>query len=185
MSNATRSQQANGAAVSPTVTLVVAVAENGVIGREGRLPWHLPDDLKRFKALTWGKPILMGRRTFESIGRALPGRRNVVLTRSKDYRPEGVVVADSLEQALALCRDADEVAVIGGAELFRLALPLARRIHLTRVHAAVEGDVHWPPLDPAEWREVAREEHPPDERHAYAMTFLELERVGGAVSESA
>jgi len=162
------------------ISLIVAVAENGVIGRAGGLPWHLPDDLKRFKALTMGKRVLMGRRTFESIGRPLPGRTSLVLTRSAGWAPPGgVIVMHSVEEAIAAARQggAGELAVIGGAEVFRLALPLARRIDFTRVHAEVSGDVYFPPLDPREWRETERTEHPADARHAYAMTFCTLERV--------
>lgn len=163
----------------PLIALIVAVAENGVIGRAGQLPWHLPDDLKRFKALTMGKPMLMGRRTFASIGRPLPGRTSLVLTRSADWLPPpGALAVHTLEEALAEARrlDAGELAVIGGAEVFRLALPLARRIDLTRVHAELSGDVYFPPLDPREWRETERIEHPADARHAHAMTFSVLER---------
>jgi dihydrofolate reductase len=169
----------------PVIALIVAVAQNGVIGRAGELPWHLPDDLKRFKALTMGKPMLMGRRTFESIGRPLPGRTSLVLTRSADWiAPPGVIKVRSLDEAIertlaiaGAARGAPELAVIGGAEVFRLALPRARRIDLTRVHAAVSGDVFFPPLDPREWRETERVEHPADARHAYAMTFSVLERA--------
>ena len=163
-----------------TIALIVAVAENGVIGRSGQLPWHLPDDLKRFKALTMGKAMLMGRRTFESIGRPLPGRTSLVLTHSANWtQPPGVLAVHSIDEALAEVRrrGAGELAVIGGAEVFRLALPLARRIDLTRVHAQVEGDVHFPQIDPREWRETERVDHPPDARHAYAMTFSVLERT--------
>ena len=164
----------------PTITLLVAVAENGVIGRAGQLPWHLPADLKRFKSLTMGKPMLMGRRTFESIGRPLPGRTSLVLTHSAQWAaPPGAISVHSIEEALAEARHrgAAELAVIGGAEVFRLALPLARRIDLTRVHAQVSGDVYFPPLDAREWRETERLEHPADAQHAYAMTFTVLERT--------
>lgn len=162
----------------PMISLIVAVAENDVIGRAGALPWHLPDDLKRFKALTMGRPMLMGRRTFESIGRALPGRTSLVLTRSLDWAaPPGVIVVRSMDEAIERAADAPELCVIGGAEVFRLALPLARRIDLTRVHAEVSGDTFFAPLDAREWRETAREEHPADARNAYPMTFSVLERL--------
>ena len=164
----------------PMIALIVAVAENGVIGRAGQLPWHLPDDLTRFKALTMGKPMLMGRRTFESIGRPLPGRTSLVLTHSADWvPPSGALAVYSLDEALAEARrrGAGELVVIGGAEVFRVALPLARRIDLTRVHAKVEGDVYFPQLDPREWRETERMDHPADARHAHAMTFSVLERM--------
>jgi dihydrofolate reductase len=160
----------------PILSLLAAVAENGVIGRDHRLPWHLPDDLKRFKSLTMGKPILMGRRTFESIGRPLPGRTNLVLTRSRGWSSPGSVVVHSLDEAIARVGDAAELMVVGGAEVYRLALPRARRVHLTRVHSHVEGDALFPPLDGREWRETQREEHSADERHAYAMSFCVLER---------
>lgn len=160
----------------PIVTLVAAVAENGVIGNGNRMPWHLPADLKRFKALTLGKPILMGRKTLEAIGKALPGRRNLVLTRATDLRVSGIEIVHSMEEALAACAGAPELMVIGGAEVYRLFLPLARRMHLTRVHAPVVGDTRFPNCDWNEWRKVERSTHPRDERNPYAMTFLVLER---------
>jgi dihydrofolate reductase len=160
----------------PVVSLLAAVADNGVIGRENRLPWHLPDDLKRFKSLTMGKPILMGRKTFESIGKALPGRTNLVLTRSQEWARPGAIVVHSVDQALERAGAATELIVVGGAEIYRLALPYAKRIYLTRVHSAVEGDTVFPPLAEREWRESEREEHPADDRHAFAMTFRVLQR---------
>lgn len=163
----------------PLLSLIVAQAENGVIGSNNQLPWRLPEDLRRFKRLTWGKPILMGRRTFESIGRPLPGRSNIVMTRAADFRPESVVIVHSLEEALRAVSTAPELVVIGGAEIYHLALPLADRIYLTEVHAAVDGDTALPLFDPREWVEVAREEHPADERHAHPMSFVVLERVAG------
>ena len=156
---------------TPLVTLIVAVADNGVIGRANSLPWHLPDDLKRFKRLTMGKPMIMGRKTFESIGRPLPGRLNIVVTRDTNYRHEGVTVVHGTTQALEAAAGAPEVMVIGGADLFRLFLPAAGRIHLTRVHGSVEGDVTWPALDIRQWEVIGREGHEADERHAYSMTF--------------
>jgi dihydrofolate reductase len=156
---------------SPRVTLVVAVADSGVIGRDNALPWHLPDDLKHFKRITLGKPVIMGRKTFESIGKPLPGRHNIVVTRDANYRREGVTVVHSVDGALRAAEGAAEVMVIGGADLFRLFLWSAGRVHLTRVHGDIAGDVHWAPLDEKEWRRSAAEEHAADERHAYAMTF--------------
>ena len=152
------------------ITLIVAVSDNGVIGRDNALPWHLPDDLKRFKQLTLGKPIVMGRKTYESIGRPLPGRQNIVVTRDANYRREGVTVVHSVDDALRAAADAPEVMVIGGADLFRLFLPRASRIHLTRVHAQVMGNVFWPELGDA-WDVVSREPHAADERHAWPMSF--------------
>ena len=156
--------------------MVIAVAENGVIGRDNELPWRLPEDLKRFKALTMGKPMLMGRKTFESIGKALPGRTSLVLTRSPRWRHEGAIAVCSVEEAMQRAGDAPELVVIGGAEVYRLALPFTRRIHLTRVHAEIMGNVTIPPLDSKEWQEVDRSSYAADERHSYSMTFLTLER---------
>jgi len=156
--------------ISPLITLIVAVADNGVIGRDNTLPWHLPEDLKRFKRLTLGKPIVMGRKTFESIGKPLPGRQNIVVTRDPNYLREGVTLARSADDALRAAGEVPEVMVIGGAELFRSLLPRAGRVHLTRVHGNIEGDIRWE-LDEREWQVVTREGHVADERHAYAMTF--------------
>ena len=160
------------------VTLVVAAAENGVIGRDNALPWRLASDLRRFRALTAGKPVIMGRKTHASIGRLLPGRRNIVVTRTGSVLP-GAEVAPSLPDALRMAeRDApEEVCVVGGGELFREALPLAGRVELTRVHAEVPGDVTFPELSSDQWKEVAREEHPagPDDEHPF--TYLTYERT--------
>jgi dihydrofolate reductase len=152
------------------ITLIVAVADNGVIGRDNALPWHLPDDLKRFKRLTWGKPVVMGRKTFESIGKPLPGRHNIIVTRDANYRRAEVTVVHGIDEAVAAANGAAEIMIIGGAELFRLFLPRATRVHLTRVHAEVAGDVVWPTLDDS-WRVVESEPHAADERHASPMTF--------------
>ncbi len=156
------------------------MARSGVIGRGSALPWHLPADLKRFKALTLGKPILMGRKTHQSIGRVLPGRDNLVLTRAHDWRAAGVTVVHSVEEALQRAGASAELAVIGGAEVYRLTLPLARRIYLTQVLAEVEGDTFFPEFSRSEWREVESSDYPADERHAYAMKFVTLERAGPA-----
>ena len=164
-----------GGGVIPRVTLVVAVADNGVIGRAGDLPWRLPDDLKRFKQTTLGKPVLMGRKTWDSIGRPLPGRRNIILSTRPGFTAAGADVFPSLDAALDACAGEPEVMVIGGAEIYRVALPLATRIHLTRVHATPEGDTFLElPLDG--WRELSREDHPADDRHAHAFSFVTLER---------
>ena len=159
------------------ISIIVALAGNGVIGSDNRLPWHLPDDLKRFKALSLGKPIVMGRRTFESIGRPLPGRSNIVVSRQPGLAIAGTLVAQSLDAALAAAGAAPEVVIIGGAEIFRQALPRTDVIHLTRVHARVAGDVVFPDLDPDQWRETAVEHHAADERHQYAFTFVTLQRA--------
>jgi len=155
---------------------VVAVADSGAIGRDNALPWHLPDDLKHFKRLTLGKPVVMGRKTYDSIGKPLPGRQNVVVTRDANYRREGVTVVHDPAAALRAVGTAPEIMVIGGAELFRAYLPGARRVHLTRVHGDIAGDVHWTGLDRHEWRLAGSEPHPADERHAYPMTFEVWER---------
>jgi dihydrofolate reductase len=159
------------------VSIVVAMDDHGGIGHEGRLPWHLPSDLKRFKALTLGKPVIMGRRTHESIGRPLPGRTNIVVSRQPGLAIEGCTVVPGLDEALAAAAGAEEVCVIGGAEIYRLALPSADTLHLTRVHATVDADTHFPSIDAAEWEEIAREDCPPDERHAHAYSFVTLRRV--------
>jgi dihydrofolate reductase len=152
------------------VSAIVATDERGGIGKDGRLPWHLPNDLKRFKALTMGKPIVMGRRTFDSIGRALPGRQNNLVI-------DGCTVVPSFAAALAAAADAAEVCVIGGAEIYRLALPVTGLVHLTKVHAVVDADTLFPVLDAAEWEEIAREDHPADERHACGYSFVTLRRT--------
>jgi dihydrofolate reductase len=159
------------------LSILVAVAENGVIGREGRLPWHLPDDLRRFKRLTTGHAIVMGRRTCESIGRALPGRRSIVLSRDPRFTPSpGIEVARSLDAAIAACVGEEEVFVIGGESLFREALPRADRVYLTRVHGRLAGDVLFPDFDETAWDCVERDEHAADERHEHPFTFLTYRR---------
>lgn len=160
------------------LTAVVAASDNDVIGRDNALPWHLPADLAYFKRVTMGKPMLMGRKTFESIGRPLPGRRNLVLSR-RGFAAPGVESVATVAEACERVAGASELMVIGGADLFRLAMPLLDHIHLTRVHTQVEGDVFLPPLAPGEWLEVRREDHPADERNAIAMTFIEMQRVRG------
>jgi dihydrofolate reductase len=159
------------------VSAIVATDERGGIGLGGGLPWHLPNDLKRFKALTMGKPIVMGRRTFGSIGRALPGRRNIVVSRRPDLVIDGCSVVPSFAAALAAAAGAAEVCVIGGAEIYQLSLPVTGLVHLTKVHATVDADTFFPALDADDWEEIAREEHPADERHAYAYSFLTLRRA--------
>ena len=161
-------------------SLVVARARNGVIGRDNRLPWRLPGDLAYFKRVTMGHPIIMGRRTWESIGKALPGRRNIVVSRNPEYRAEGAVVVGSLTEAWRAAGDAEEACVIGGTSLFAEALPQADRIHLTEVEADVPGDTFFPPFERGQWeeREVARQ--PRDERHEHPFRIVVLERRAGA-----
>ncbi|AOV18406.1 hypothetical protein BJI67_03830 [Acidihalobacter aeolianus] len=158
------------------VSLVVAVARNGVIGRDNDLPWRLPDDLKRFKAVTLGKPVVMGRKTFESIGRPLPGRENRIVTRQPGLRIEGCRVFQRLEDALA--GPDEEIMVIGGAQIYAEALPLAERLYLTEVDVEAEGDARFPVINPLLWRELSREEHAADARHAHGFVYRVLERAG-------
>jgi dihydrofolate reductase len=158
------------------LSAVVAASDNDVIGRGNALPWHLPADLAFFKRITLGKPVLMGRRTFESIGKPLPGRRNLVLSRSQ-YEAAGIECVHTLDEACARVAGEAEMMIIGGAAVFELAVPLLDVIYLTRVHCRLEGDTFMPHIDWLQWRETAREERAADERNAYAMTFLTLERV--------
>ena len=159
------------------ISLIVAMAKNRVIGASGAIPWHLPEDLRRFKRLTMGHHLVMGRRTFESIGRLLPGRTSVIVTRQPRFSVPGAIVAHSFEEAIRACGDDEEIFVIGGAELFRSALPLADRIHLTVVDAEPAGDTFMPEFDPKDWREVSAETFSRDERHPYGYRYSVLERV--------
>jgi dihydrofolate reductase len=161
---------------APMISLLVAATENGVIGRDNGMPWHLPDDLKHFKALTLAKPVLMGRKTFDSIGRPLPGRMNLVMTRTAGWSVPGVTVVADLEAAIRAAGSAVELVVAGGAQVYALALPRATRIYLTRIHAVIDGDTWLPEIADSEWRETARELHPIDARHPYAMSFVTLQR---------
>src|SRR5882672_265073 len=145
--------------IGTKIYLVAAVAANGVIGRQGRLPWHLPEDLKHFKRLTLGHPIIMGRRTWESLGGLLPGREHIVVTRTPGYEAQGAAVASSLDAALALCAGEPVVFVIGGRELFAEALPLAAGLVMTEIHRDYEGDTRFPAYDRSRWREAQRERH--------------------------
>jgi dihydrofolate reductase len=161
--------------VSEPAVAVVAMADNGVIGRGNGLPWHLPDDLRRFKALTMGHVMLMGRKTHESIGKALPGRRNLVLTRNPSWRAPGCETVHSIGTALERAGEGT-LFIIGGAEVFARAWPVIGRLELTEVHARPEGDVLLAGFDRREWREVFREEHTADARHAHAFSFVTLVR---------
>jgi dihydrofolate reductase len=159
-----------------TVSLVVAASTNNVIGRDGGLPWHLPDDLRYFKRITTGKPVIMGRRTFESIGRPLPERHNIVITRDPNYVAEGCDVVSSIGEALELTGDADEVMVIGGGQVYRDFMPHADRIYMTRVQAEVQGDTLFPGIDGNTWRLVSSEHHAADDKHEYAFEVAVFER---------
>jgi dihydrofolate reductase len=160
------------------VSLLVAADEDGGIGVVNRLPWRLSSDLKKFKALTMGHHLIMGRKTYESIGRALPGRTSIVITRNPDYQAEGVIIAHSLPEALEIAQDAgeEEAFVIGGGEIFFQALTIAHRIYLTRVHATVKADVFFPVLDLEEWEQKHSEFQAPDEKNEFPFTFYILER---------
>lgn len=159
-----------------TLSLVVAASSNNVIGRDGGLPWHLPDDLRQFKRLTMGKAVIMGRNTYESIGRPLPDRRNIVMTRNADYVADGCDVVSSVSEAIDALEGAEEAMIIGGGQVYRDFLPLADRIYLTRVQAEVEGDTYFPEIDEATWRLVSSEHHGADEKHRYAFDVMVFER---------
>jgi len=165
--------------VSPPIVVVAAVARNHVIGSAGDLPWRLPADMRRFKAITLGKPMIMGRKTFESIGRPLPGRRTVVVTRDARWSAEGVETAPSLQAALALAVQTgpEEIVIAGGGEIYAQALPLADRLRLTWVEAEPHGDARFPAFDRSDWREVAREHHPAAEGRP-AFAFVDYVRAG-------
>jgi len=158
------------------LSLIAALADNRVIGIDNRLPWHLPADLQHFKRITLGKPILMGRKTWESLPGILPGRIHVVITRNPDYQAQGAVVVHSLEEALQRFAGADELMLVGGAELYAQAIPLASRMYLTEVHAQPEGDAFFPDFERAQWLEVNRVEGVCDDKNTIAHTFLTLQR---------
>ncbi|HVC38089.1 MAG TPA: dihydrofolate reductase [Gammaproteobacteria bacterium] len=158
------------------LSLVVAIGENNEIGKAGRMPWHLPADLKHFKALTLGKPVIMGRKTFEAIGKPLTERRNIIVTRRLGYSTAGCEVTHSLTDALVLASGVPEIMLIGGGEIYREALPRAQRIYLTRVHAHFDADTFFPSIDPSNWSELTREDHSIDTRNAYPYSFITLER---------
>lgn len=160
------------------LAIVVAAAENNVIGKDNDLIWHLPADLKHFKSLTMGHPMIMGRKTFEAIGKPLPGRTSIIITSQKNYQAEGCLVVHSLEEAIAKGKglDTEQVSIIGGANVYKQALPLADIVYLTRVHASFEGDAYFPELPDDAWQVVEQEHHEPDEKNKYSYTFLTLKR---------
>jgi dihydrofolate reductase len=165
------------------LVLVAAIAENGVIGRDNAMPWRLKSDLRRFRARTWGKPVVMGRRTFLSLGKPLPGRTNIVVSRDRGFSAPGAVVAPTLEAALeaargdALRRGADAIAVIGGADVYAQTLPMADRLDITVVKARPEGSTHFPTIDPQAWHEVERSEHPAGPDDSASFAFVTYERT--------
>lgn len=157
------------------ISLIVAIAANNVIGKNNQLPWHLPKDLKHFKQLTTGHAVFMGRKTFDSIGKPLPNRRNIVISRSVK-QIEGCEIVASLEEALKLCKNEEEVFVIGGAEIFREALPLANRVELTQIHHDFDGDTFFPEIEMNNWQETKREDFLPDEKNLFSYSFITLNR---------
>lgn len=159
------------------ISIIVAASMNNVIGVQGELPWRISDDLKRFKALTMGKPIVMGRLTWESIGRPLPGRQNIVITRQQGFSADGCDVVDSPAAALEAAGAADEVMIIGGGQIYDLFLPKAGRLYLTRVHTELEGDAYFSPVSDADWRLVESESHAANEANEFAFEFLTYERL--------
>ncbi len=158
------------------VTLIAAIAENGVIGKDNDLIWHLSDDLKRFKQLTKGHHVIMGRKTFESLGRPLPNRVNIVVSRNANYKAEGAIVVDSLKEALYKAEGDAQPFIIGGGAIYKQALGLAQTMELTKVHHAFEGDTYFPEFDENTWELVFKEHHPKDEKHQYSFDFLRYER---------
>ncbi|MET0023368.1 MAG: type 3 dihydrofolate reductase [Sedimenticola sp.] len=163
----------------PIISIIAAMAENRAIGIENRLPWRLPADLQHFKRLTVGKPIIMGRKTWESLPGLLPDRPHILVTGNRDYVAEGCTVTHSIEQALEAAGDAPEVMIVGGAAFYEQMLPRAERLYLTLVHTRAEGDAFFPEYDPAEWRETARQQCQADEKNPFDYTFITLERRTG------
>ncbi len=160
-----------------SISIIAAMADNGTIGINNQLPWHLPADLKWFRQQTTGKPILMGRKTYDSIGRPLPKRRNIVISRDASLTIEGCEVVTSIEEALKRCAGVDEVMVIGGASFYQQMLPHANRLYLTRVHTLIDGDAYFPEIDFSQWREVERIDHHADEANAFDYSFVIYDRV--------
>ncbi len=158
------------------ISLIAALDRNGVIGDDGRIPWRLPADLKYFKRVTMGKPLIMGRKTYESIGHPLPGRHNIVLTRQRDYRAPGCTVVHSLEEALAAAGDVEEVMVAGGSSIYRQFLPRADRLYLTFVETTADGETTFPPFDREEWHLVFEEAHPADQQNPFPYRFTIFEK---------
>jgi dihydrofolate reductase len=158
------------------ITVIAAVAENNALGKENQLLWHLPDDFKRFKTLTSGHYIIMGRKTFESFPKPLPNRTHVIISRQANYQPEGCIVVNSLEQAIEACPKTEEVFIIGGGEIYRQSIAVADKLDLTIVHASFEADTLFPEIDLSQWQLVFEEHHPKDERHDYAFTFQTFTR---------
>ena len=175
---------AKTAAPPPAVALIAAVAANGVIGADNRLPWRLAEDLRRFRALTVGHAVIMGRKTWESLPRALPERQNIVVTRQRDYAAAGAEVAGSFAAALAAVHLPEPMFCIGGGELYRIALPFATTLHLTEIARDFAGDARFPPFDRDDWRETAREEHPARDPESFAYAYVTYERANAAAARA-
>ncbi|PJJ79602.1 dihydrofolate reductase [Mucilaginibacter auburnensis] len=158
-----------------TITIVVAIAQNHAIGKDNKLLWHLPNDLKHFKNITTGGTVIMGRKTYDSVGKPLPNRRNIIITRQK-INIEGCEVVNSLDEAVDLCKTEQEVFIVGGAEIYKMAMPVTDRIYLTIVHHDFDADTYFPEIEGNNWTETEREDHQSDEKHKYAYSFITLER---------
>jgi len=161
------------------ISLVVAAATNDAIGKDNKLLWKLPNDMKHFKNITWGMPVVMGRKTFESLGKPLPGRKNIVITHQRGWKADGTVVVNNLEDALFVAKETDtkEIMVIGGGEIYRMAFEKAKRVYLTRVKVEPEGDTFFPHIDPGVWRLLSQKDHEADEKNAYGYSFQVWERI--------
>ena len=159
------------------ISIIVAKSRNNVIGSEGNLPWHIPEDLKKFKSITMGKPMIMGRSTFESIGKALPGRKNIVMTRDKEYQADGISVAHNLEEALILCEQAREIMIIGGGEIYKIFIGMVNRLYLTNVEKHIDGDVFFPEIDLSKWKVMNKEEFPVSTERKIGFNLEVLERI--------
>ncbi|ORU90598.1 MAG: dihydrofolate reductase [Cycloclasticus sp. symbiont of Poecilosclerida sp. M] len=160
-----------------TISMIVAMGDNGAIGKDNALLWHLPDDFKRFKSITMGKPILMGRKTYESIGKPLPGRENIVVTRDKAFFAKGLTIVNSIDAALLAAEKYDEVMVIGGASFYEQMLPMADRLYITKVHHQFDADAFFPEIDIESWQVVAQVEHGVDDKHAFSFSFIIYQKI--------
>ena len=163
--------------MTPLVSIIVAMDRNRLIGSDGRLPWHLPADLRHFKQTTLGKPVVMGRKTYESIGKPLPDRTNIVVTRDDNYQAPGCITSSSLDQAIQSAGNLEELMIIGGADLYRQAFPRATRLYLTRIDAEFEGDAWFPDFDGNQWKVTAKSDHEVDDRNCFPYSFATLERL--------
>lgn len=159
------------------LTIIAAMSENRVIGRDNDLAWHLPDDLKRFKELTKGHHVIMGRKTFESVGKPLPGRTNIIVTNQKEYKAPGCIIVHTLKEAIQKAENDKQPYIIGGGKIYDQALPLCDTLEITHIHAQVEGDTYFPEVDTSKWQIVAKESHPADDKHEFAFDFLTYQRV--------